>query len=253
MRISTYALATNPKYANFAVDWAGLAGQLGTKAGKALSTTGGAAKLGAGIGAGVGAINYLSSEDKSIGNLAGQVAGGAALGGAAGYGGASLKNAWQARKAGQVGNQTMLAPAATPVTQTPINNPPFTPNAPKPQAQLPAAQPVQRPQPTQNGVITTPAPANQQTIDTTAITVPNASGQTQSGASRPTNLNNPNPVGATTERISPKSQKIKPDELKPNEPEGSVRRRGRQRTMDASRKTSPFANFKVRRYNGFIY
>jgi hypothetical protein len=255
MRISAYARATNPKYANFnPFNWQGLAGQLGTKASKALSTPVGAAKLGAGIGAGVGAINYLGSDDKSIGNLAGQVGGGAALGGAAGYGGSKLKNAWQARK---TGNQALLPAttnaSATNVTQTPINNQPFTPNAPKPQAQLPAAQPVQRPQPTQNGVITTPAPANQQTIDTTAITVPNASGQTQSGASRPTNLNNPNPVGATTERISPKSQKIKPDELKPNEPEGSVRRRGRQRTMDASRKTSPFANFKVRRYNGFIY
>ena len=224
MRISAYARATNPKYANF-FQWQALAGQLGTKAGKALSTPVGAAKLGAGLGAGVGAINYLGSEDKSIGNLAGQVAGGAALGGAVGYGGASLKNAWQARKAGQVGNQAVL----------------------------PTTKPVSRPEPTQNGVITTPAPASQQTIDTTAITVPNASGQTQSGASRPTDLNNPNPVGATTERISPKSQKIKPDELKPNEPVGSVRRRGRQRTMDASRNTSPFANFKVRRYNGFVY
>jgi hypothetical protein len=230
MRISAYARATKYKNANFApFDWAGLAG-------KALSTSGGAAKIGAGIGAGVGAINYLGSDDKSIGNLAGQVAGGAALGGAAGYGGSSLRNAWQARKAGQVGNQALLPAttnaSATNVTQTPINNQPFTPNAPKQQAQLPASQ---------------------QTIDTTAITVPNASGQTQSGASRPTDLNNLNPVGATTERISPKSQKIKPEELKPNEPEGSVRRRGRQRTMDASRKTSPFANFKVRRYNGFIY
>jgi hypothetical protein len=53
MRISAYARATNTKYANFALDWAGLAGQLGTKAGKALSTPVGAAKLGAGIGAGV--------------------------------------------------------------------------------------------------------------------------------------------------------------------------------------------------------
>lgn len=250
MRISAYARATNPKYANFAVDWAGLAGQLGTKAGKALSTTGGAAKLGAGIGAGIGAINYLDSEDKSIGNLAGQVAGGAAVGGAVGYGGAKLKNAWQARKAG---NQAILAPAATSVTQTPINNQPFTPNVPKQQAQLPATKPVQRPQPTQNGVIVPPAPTSQQTIDTTAITVPNTSGKTQSGNSQSYPLANANPIGATTERISPKSQKIKPDELKPNEPEGSVRRRGRQRTMDASRKTSPFANFKVRRYNGFIY
>lgn len=227
MRISAYARATKYKNANFApFDWAGLAG-------KALSTSGGAAKIGAGIGAGVGAINYLGSDDKSIGNLAGQVAGGAALGGAAGYGGSKLKNAWQARKAA---TQPILPAttnaSATNVTQTPINNQPFTPNAPKQQAQLPASQ---------------------QTIDTTAITVPNASGQTQSGASRPTDLNNPNPVGATTERISPKSQKIKPEELKPNEPEGSVRRRGRQRTMDASRKTSPFANFKVRRYNGFVY
>lgn len=252
MRISAYARATNPKYANF-FDWSGLAGQLGTKAGKALSTTGGAAKLGAGIGAGVGAINYLSSEDKSIGNLASQVAGGAALGGAAGYGGSKLKNAWQARKASQVGGQAMLAPAATSVTQTPINNQPVTPNAPKQQAQLPAAQPVQRPQPTQNGVIVPPAPASQQTIDTSAITVPNTSGKTQSGNSQSYPLANANPIGATTERISPKSQKIKPDELKPNEPEGSVRRRGRQRTIDASRKTSPFANFKVRRYNGFVY
>ena len=192
MRVSAYARATNPKYANF-FDWSGLAGQLGTKAGKALSTTGGAAKLGAGIGAGVGAINYLVSDDKSIGNLAGQIAGSAALGGAAGYGGSSLRNAWQARK------------------------------------------------------------ASQQTIDTSAITVPNTSGKTQSGNSQSYPLANANPIGATTERISPKSQKIKPDELKPNEPEGSVRRRGRQRTIDASRKTSPFANFKVRRYNGFVY
>jgi|LakMenEpi03Aug12_release.lakeMendotaPanAssembly.Ray.scaffolds.fasta_scaffold5147102_2 hypothetical protein len=52
MRVSAYARTTNPKYANF-FDWQNLAGQLGTKAGKALSTPVGAAKLGAGIGAGV--------------------------------------------------------------------------------------------------------------------------------------------------------------------------------------------------------
>lgn len=218
MRISTYALTTNPKYANF-FEWQALAG-------KALSTPVGAAKLGAGIGAGVGAINYLGSEDKSIGNLAGQVAGGAALGGATGYAGSSLRNAWQARKAG---NQAMLPPAA---------------------------QPVQRPQPTQNGVIVPPAP------QVAGSLVPPTPQGTQSGQSRPTSLANPNPVGATTERTSPKSQKKRPEELNPNEPQGSTRRRGKPTKsanpadygqMDASRNTSPFANFKVRRYNGFVY
>ena len=254
MRISAYARATNPKYANFAVDWSQLAGRLGTKARGALSTSGGAAKLGAGIGAGIGAINYLGSEDKSIGNLAGQVAGGAALGGAAGYGGSKLKNAWQARKAG---NQALLPAttnaSATNVTQTPINNQPFTPNAPKQQAQLPAAQPVQRPQPTQNGVITTPAPANQQTIDTTAITVPNASGKTQSGNSQPYALANPNTQGVGQEQIGTLSQKRRKVQLR-NAPAGTYQTNGLPPTVSNNNKTeSPFANFKVRRYKGFVY
>jgi hypothetical protein len=258
MRISTYALATNPKYANFnPFNWQGLAGQLGTKASKALSTPVGAAKLGAGIGAGVGAINYLGSDDKSIGNLAGQVGGGAALGGAAGYGGSRLKNAWQARKAGQVGNQAMLPAttnaSATNVTQTPINNQPFTPNAPKQQAQLPAAQPIQRPQPTQNGVITTPVPANQQTINTTAITVPNASGKTQSGNSQPYSLANPNTQGVGQEQIGTLSQKRRKVQLR-NAPAGTYQTNGLPPTVSNNNKAeSPFANFKVRRYNGFIY
>ncbi|QIW88497.1 hypothetical protein [Pseudanabaena phage PA-SR01] len=260
MRISAYARATNPKYANF-FNWQGLAGQLGTKAGNALSTTRGAVKLGAGIGAGIGAINYLGSEDKSIGNLVGQVAGGAALGGAAGYGGASLKNAYQARKAG---------------------------NAPKQQAQLPAAQPVQRPQPTQNGVIITPAPTSQQIIDTTAITVPNASGKTQSGASAPQNPVNTKISGAA-ESERQKMNGIDKSE-RPNasvaiqDASGNIRgaqsqskRKRRsssqanllsekgvtspnqlsnedyERYINMSKNSSPFANFKVRRYNGFVY
>jgi hypothetical protein len=204
MRISAYARATNPKYANFApIDWSQLAGQLGTKARGALSTSGGAAKLGAGIGAGIGAINYLGSEDKSIGNLAGQVAGGAALGGAAGYGGSKLKNAWQARKAG---NQALLPAitnaSATNVTQTPINNQPFTSNAPKQQAQLPAAQ---------------------QTIDTPAITVPNASGKTQSGESKPYPLVNTTTTGTGNEQISPTSQQRRPNVPLQNAPAGKRR------------------------------
>jgi hypothetical protein len=227
MRISTYALATNPKYANF-FQWQALAG-------KALSTPVGAAKLGAGIGAGVGAINYLGSDDKSIGNLAGQVAGGAALGGAAGYGGSSLKNAYQARKAGQVGNQALL-PATTNASAT---------NASK--------QLVQRPQPTQNGVITTPPPASQQTIDTTAITVPNASGKTQSGNSQPYPLANQNTQGVGQEQIGTLSQKRRKVQLK-NAPAGTYQTNGLPSTVSNNSQTeSPFANFKVRRYNGFVY
>ena len=282
MRISTYARATNPKYANF-FQWQALAGQLGTKAGKALSTSGGAAKLGAGIGAGVGAINYLGSEDKSIGNLAGQVAGGAAVGGAVGYGGASLKNAWQARKAGQVGNQALLPAttnaSATPVTQTPINNQPFTPNAPRQQAQLPAAQPVQRPAPTQNGVITTPPPA------TSGAIVPVTS---QSGNSAPQNPVNTKISGAAeSERQKMKGvdNSGRPNQSVPIEKaSGDVRGaqsqaqiKGRAKAQaellksygvdnwqklplsaqemykNFGKNTSPFANFKIRRYNGFVY
>lgn len=220
MRISAYARATNPKYASF-FNWQTLAGQ----AGKALSTPVGAAKLGASTGAGVGAINYLGSEDKSIGNLAGQVAGGAALGGAVGYGGASLKNAWQARKTGQVGNQALL----------------------------PAAQPVSRPQPTQNGVIVPPAPASQQTIDTTAITVPNASGKTQSGNSQPYPLVNQNTQGVGQEQIGTLSQKRRKVQLK-TAPAGTYQTNGLPPTISNNSKAeSPFANFKVRRYNGFVY
>ena len=224
MRISAYARATNPKYANF-FDWGDLASQLGTKASGALNaakgalptTAAGYGKLGAGIGAGVGAINYLGSDDKSIGNLAGQVAGGAAVGGAVGYGGASLKDAYQARKAGQVGNQAMLAPAATPVTQTPIN----TPNAPAPQTQLPAAQ-------------STPAlAASQQTIDTPAITVPNASGQTQSGNSQPYPLANTTTTGVGNEQISPTSQQSRPNVPLQNAPAGK-RRSGNLPATDAT-------------------
>jgi hypothetical protein len=291
MRISAYARATNPKYANFApIDWSQLAGQLGTKARGALSTSGGAAKLGAGIGAGVGAINYLGSDDKSIGNLAGQVAGGAALGGAAGYGGSRLKNAWQARK---MANQPILAPAAStmPQPQAPVptsNGQPIQTAAPKQQVQLPAAQPVSRPQPIQNGVITPPAPASQQTIDTTAITVPNASGQTQSGASAPQNPVNTVATGAV-ERENQKMRGIDKSgrgnaSVPVEKTDGSVRgavtssqlslqerarkllleRRGvksvnelsaydRDTYLSLSRNTSPFANFKVRRYKGFVY
>jgi hypothetical protein len=224
MRISAYALATNPKYANFAVDWAGLAGQLGTKAGKALSTSGGAAKLGAGIGAGVGAINYLGSDDKSIGNLAGQVGGGAALGGAAGYGGSRLKNAWQARKAGQVGNQAMLPAttnaSATNVTQTPINNQPFTPNAPKQQAQLPAAKPVA-------------VPAEDATQDFVNKTRKNAKqNYEQNGI---TDLSR-----AEADGVLPLDNRFGRG-AKP------------MKSANTSMNTSPFANFKVRRYNGFVY
>jgi len=240
MRISTYALATNPKYANFApFNWQGLAGSLGSKTSSALNAAKGAlpttatgyGKLGAGVGAGIGALNYLGSEDKSIGNLAGQVAGGAAVGGAAGYGGASLKNAYQARKAGQIGNQKLLTPVAAPV-QTTVPN-----------------QPIQ-----------TNAPASPQTIDTTAITVPNASGKTQSGNSQPYPLNNPNTKGVGTEQISPTSQQQRRDVRLQKYPQGK-RRSGNLPTEPAidvngkpfSRNTSPFANFKVRRYNGFVY
>jgi hypothetical protein len=221
MRISAYARATNPKYANFAVDWAGLAGQLGTKAGKALSTSGGAAKLGAGIGAGVGAINYLGSDDKSIGNLAGQVGGGAALGGAAGYGGSRLKNAWQARKAG---NQALLPAttnaSATNVTQTPINNQPFTPNAPKQQAQLPAAKPVA-------------VPAEDVTQDFVNKTRKNAKqNYEQNGI--------PDLSRAEADGVLPLDNRFGRG-AKP------------MKSANTSMNTSPFANFKVRRYNGFVY
>jgi hypothetical protein len=234
MRISAYARATNPKYANFAVDWAGLAGQLGTKAGKALSTTGGAAKLGAGIGAGVGAINYLGSEDKSIGNLAGQVAGGAALGGAVGYSGSKLKNAWQSRKAG---NQALLPAttnaSATNVTQTPINNQPFTPKAPKQQAQLPAAKPVSRPESTQNGVITTPASVEDVTQDFVNKTRKNAKqNYEQNGI--------PDLSRAEADGVLPLDNRFGRG-AKP------------MKSANTSMNTSPFANFKVRRYNGFVY
>jgi hypothetical protein len=270
MRISAYARATNPKYANFAVDWSQLAGQLGTKAGKALSTSGGAAKLGAGIGAGVGAINYLGSEDKSIGNLAGQVAGGAALGGAAGYGGSKLKNAWQARKTGQTSNQPLLPAttnaSATNVTQTPINNQPFTPNAPKQQAQLPAAQPVQRPQPIQNGVITTPAPASQQTIDVNSSAIVPSTGY-QPPKPMPTknadgvyDLANQNTKGVGTEQSMPLSQQKRLDQRRKKYSAGGFRSGNMkpEPAVDAdgkafNRNTSPFANFKVRRYKGFVY
>jgi hypothetical protein len=225
MRISAYARATNPKYANFnPFNWQGLAGQLGTKASKALSTPVGAAKLGAGIGAGVGAINYLGSDDKSIGNLAGQVGGGAALGGAAGYGGSRLKNAWQARKAGQVGNQAMLPAttnaSATNVTQTPINNQPFTPNAPKQQAQLPAAKPVA-------------VPAEDATQDFVNKTRKNAKqNYEQNGI---TDLSR-----AEADGVLPLDNRFGRG-AKP------------MKSANTSMNTSPFANFKVRRYNGFVY
>jgi hypothetical protein len=284
MRISAYARATNPKYANFAVDWAGLAGQLGTKAKGALSTPVGAAKLGAGVGAGVGALNYLGSEDKSIGNLAGQVAGGAALGGAAGYGGSKLKNAWQARKTAQVGKQRLLAPAAStvPQPQTPVqpsNGQPIQTTPPAPQAQLPAAQPIQRPQPIQNGVITTPAPA------TSGAIVPVTS---QSGNSAPQNPVNTKITGAAeSERQKMKGVDIsgRPNQSVPIEKaSGDVRGAQSQAQIKGRAKgqaellksygvddwqklppsaqemyknfgknTSLFANFRVRRYNGFVY
>jgi hypothetical protein len=225
MRISAYARAANPKYANFnPFNWQGLAGQLGTKASKALSTPVGAAKLGAGIGAGVGAINYLGSDDKSIGNLAGQVGGGAALGGVAGYGGSRLKNAWQARKAGQVGNQAMLPAttnaSATNVTQTPINNQPFTPNAPKQQAQLPAAKPVA-------------VPAEDATQDFVNKTRKNAKqNYEQNGI---TDLSR-----AEADGVLPLDNRFGRG-AKP------------MKSANTSMNTSPFANFKVRRYKGFVY
>jgi hypothetical protein len=272
MRISTYALATNPKYANFnPFNWQGLAGQLGTKASKALSTPVGAAKLGAGIGAGIGAINYLGSDDKSIGNLAGQVGGGAALGGAAGYGGSRLKNAWQARKTAQVGNQQLLAPAAStmPQPQTPIqtsNGQPIQTAPPKQQAQLPAAQPVQRPQPIQNGVITTPVPASQQTIDVNSSAIVPSTGY-QPPKSMPTknadgvyDLANPTTKGVGTEQSMPLSQQKRLDQRRKKYSAGGFRSGNMkpELAVDAdgkafNRNISPFANFKVRRYKGFVY
>ena len=258
MRISTYARVTNPKYANF-VDWSNLAGSLGIKAGAALNaakgalptTATGAAKLGAGIGAGVGAVNYLGSQDKSIGNLAGQVAGGAAIGGAAGYGGASLKNAYQARKAGQVGGQTMLAPAATPVPAQAVVNQPIQTNAPTPQAQLPAGQSL---------------PTNQQTIDVNSSAIVEPKGYQQpkplptKNADGVVELPNPDTVGVGTEQSMPLSQQKRLDVRRKKYPAEGFRSGNMkaEQAFDAngqpfSRNTSPFANFKVRRYNGFIY
>jgi hypothetical protein len=245
MRISAYARATNTKYANFALDWAGLAGQLGTKAGKALSTPVGAAKLGAGIGAGVGAINYLGSEDKSIGNLAGQVAGGAALGGAAGYGGSSLRNAWQARKAAKQGS---VIPKSTP-TQTPVTN-------------INSPNNISQPTPTQIPNTTVPNTSS-------ALVRPNGY---QDPKALPTtlpqgtyNIANPNTTGAGFPSAKPIGfdKNGRPNNFAPIQPKNSNTYSGttfpsqrfnpNKPLANSSRNTSPFANFKVRRYNGFVY
>ena len=246
MRISAYARATNPKYANF-FQWQALAGQLGTKAGKALSTPVGAAKLGAGLGAGVGAVNYLGSEDKSIGNLAGQVAGGAALGGAVGYGGASLKNAWQARKAG---NQTLL-PATTNASAT---------NAFKQQAQLPA--------PATSGAIVPVTSqsgnsAPQNPVNTVATGAVEREGQKMRGVDSSGRGNASVPVqkpdGSVRGVLTPAQlkQQAKNREIFLNgrgvKSVSELNPQDKAFYLDLSRNTSPFANFKVRRYNGFIY
>jgi hypothetical protein len=212
MRISTYALATNPKYANFnPFNWQGLAGQLGTKASKALSTPVGAAKLGAGIGAGVGAINYLGSDDKSIGNLAGQVGGGAALGGAAGYGGSKLKNAYQPAPSKQY-VPTSNTTASRNISQTGTRD----------LARDPATSPLQR-------------PALEQTVQ-------------QPKPAKPTSQ----PASVFTEQMNfLKSKgvtditKLSPQDLETYNNIGKV--------ANSSRNLSPFANFKIRRYNGYIY
>ena len=257
MRISAYARATNPKYANF-FQWQALAGQLGTKAGKALSTPVGAAKLGAGLGAGVGAINYLGSEDKSIGNLAGQVAGGAALGGAVGYGGASLKNAWQARKAGQVGPQAMLqggnpnAPQLAPAAATQAQYPP----QPKSYANGSSGKPIVTP--------TKEQPVQTIDVNSSAIVEPKGYQQPKplptKNAAGVYDTPNLNTVGTGTEQSIPLSQLKRPDIRLKKYPKGQYRSGNQtpQPAVDAdgkpfSRNTSPFANFKVRRYNGFIY
>jgi hypothetical protein len=234
MRISAYARATNSKYANF-FDWEGLASQLGTKASGALNaakgalptTAAGYGKLGAGIGAGVGAINYLGSDDKSIGNLAGQVAGGAAVGGAVGYGGASLNNAYQARKAGQVGGQAASQggnPSAPQSAPTVSNVPQSQAVSTAPQAQSPAAS------------------------STTAATTNTANQYRQQGQQNYNqngipDLSRAEPDGTLALN---KSYKRGVQPTKPANPEDYGQ-------SNSSRNISPFANFKVRRYNGFVY
>ena len=300
MRISTYARVTNPKYADFAFDWADIAKSLGTKAGNAFNTVkgalpttaSGAAKLGAGIGAGVGGLNYLGSDDKSIGNLATSVAGGAAIGGAVGYGGASLKNAYQARRAGQTGlqggsiNAPQLAPAAStmPQPEAPVptsNSQPIQTNAPASQPQLPAAQAVSRPQPTSNGIITTPPPT---TSGDTVISSGNQSGNSAPQPKPEKNVTYSGAVEREDSRLVGKNKGDKPDPRVPVEKDGKVQGVRTQKElantirnqqsyltthnvtdpsqldaaskkfyMELRRNTSPFANFKVRRYNGFIY
>jgi hypothetical protein len=228
MRISAYARATNPKYANFAVDWSQLAGQLGTKARGALSTSGGAAKLGAGIGAGIGAINYLGSEDKSIGNLAGQVAGGAALGGAAGYGGSKLKNAWQARKAGQVppaqntNSEIVLASgnqSGNSAPQNPINTK-ITGAAESEKQKMSGLDKSGRPNP--------------------SVPIQNTNGNIQ-GAQSQSKIKR---RSSTQANLLKEKGVVSPNQLSPED---------YQKYLDMSKYNSPFANFKVRRYNGFVY
>jgi hypothetical protein len=144
---------------------------------------------------------------------------------------------------------------------------------PKQQAQLPASQP------TQNGVITPPAPANSGAI------VPVTS---QSGNSAPQNPINTKISGAAeSERQKMKGvdNSGRPNQSVPIEKaSGDVRGAQSQAQINGRKKgqaellksygvddwqklppsaqemyknfgknTSPFANFKVRRYNGFIY
>jgi hypothetical protein len=271
MRVSAYALATNPKYANFAVDWRNLATSLGTKAGSALkslpTTPAGYGKLGAGIGAGVGAVNYLGSEDKSIGNLAGQLAGGAAVGGTVGYGGSSLKNAWQARKPSQVGNQAMLAPATStvPQPQAPVrtsNGQPIQTVPPAQQAQLPAAPPATSgaivPVTSQSG---NSAPQNP--INTKISGAAESERQKMKGVDNSGRPNSSVPIekasgdvrGAQSQAQIKGRAKGQAELLKSYGVDDwqKLPPSAQEIYKNFGKNTSTFVNFKVRRYNGFIY
>lgn len=257
MRISAYALATkNNKTANF-VNLQNLANRI---RGSLPTTATGAAKLGAGIGAGVGAVNYLADDDKSLGSLASKVGGGAAIGGAAGYGGSFLRDRLRKR------NNSIVTPV------------------PQQQKLLTGTPNVDATPPTNSRVIVTPPP----TTSTSSALVGSNQGRTQSGNSAPQNRVNTTAIGA----VESESRKVKgvdssnrPNQSVPvQKSDGTIRgvqsQTGKQTRTQAqsqllksygvddwrklppnaqemykgfNKNTSAFANFKIKRYNGFVY
>lgn len=168
MRISAHAQD------NFAFNWQSLASSLGTPS------------VAAKLGAGIGGLSYLASDDKSIGSLATRVGGGAAIG----YAGGSLKNAYQTRKAAK--NTTPTVVPKTNIDAIPVT----VPNIPS---------------------------TNTSTAITAPLNYQNPKALPNNNPAGTYNIFNPRTTGTGIEQISPISQLRRPNVPLQNYPQKGFR------------------------------